>query len=411
MANILLLTQGTWGDVFPFLQIAKMLKARGHQVTLTSHRMFAEKISRSGFDSHSVINIELFEEWNKRKNLPDTGISRLMHVKEQIGRIYEIIKDHSSRSDTILVSHFGLHLAVQMAVDKFQVPCLSVYTAPFFMLNTAVLEEQWTRHSATLNSMRADIGLRPVHDWHAWMKSSRSGIALWPEWYAAPEPDWPTGVEMVGFVSNDEVRSIPPDIQKFLDDGNPPILINHGSSRPQKKNYFPLCVEACKRLGLRALLVTQYDDLVKDCAGKGIMHCEYVHFPSVIPYALAVVHHGGIGTSGQTVAAGIPQLILPFGSDRADNASRLERLGVAEHLPPFRWTTNLIAESLSRITMLESLKERCEYFSERSQEIDPVEKACDVIDDFTGPYAARFGSYVGPFNMDRLSTEPDLVMS
>jgi rhamnosyltransferase subunit B len=399
MPNILLLTQGTWGDIFPFVQIGKMLRERGHQTALLGNRRFTEKIAQSGFDTSSVINIDSFEEWNKDKNLPYTGMSRLMHQKEQIGWIYEIIKNHSSKSNAILVSHCGIHLAVQMAVDQLRVPCLTVYTAPFFMLNTRTLEELWTTHSAVLNGIRASIGLAPVNDWHAWLRStSRNSVGLWPDWFAAPEPDWPAGVETSGFVSNDQARSLPVEIQEFLSDSaSPPVLVNHGSSVPHKKNYFSLCVEACKQLGRRVLLVTQYDELVKDCAGSGIMYCKYVHFPSVIPHIAAIIHHGGIGTSGQALAAGVPQLVLPLGSDRADNASRLARLGVAEHLPPFRWKTDVIAKSLQRLTTHPEVKERCRYFSARSREIDPVVKACEVIEKFAVSNAARFSSFVEAF--------------
>lgn len=393
MTNILLLTQGTWGDIFPFVQIGNTLKSRGHAVTLLSHRIFAEKISRCGFDSDSVINIDTFEEWNKNKKLPDTMVSRLMHMKEQMGWIYEIIRDHNALPNSILVSHFGLHLAVQMAVDKFKTPCLSVYTAPYFMLNTAIHEEHYREHGATLNGIRASIGLPPVNDWRAWVRSAvRNSIGLWPEWFAPQEPDWPTEVELVGFVSNDEMRPMPTAVEDFLVSGDAPILVNHGSSRP-KTNYFKICADACKRLGRRALLVTQYDELVKDALGEGVMHCKYLHFPSVMPYMAAVIHHGGVGTSGQSLAAGVPQLVMADGSDRHDNGLRMQRLGVAEYLPPFRWRADLIAESLRRLTAT-SVAEECRYYSARSREFDSVERTCDVIENFAAPHVMPLSTFV-----------------
>ena len=35
-----------------------------------------------------------------------------------------------------------------------------------------------------------------------------------------------------------------------------------------------------------------------------------------------LVHHGGIGTSAQALAAGIPQLLMPQAHDQPDNAAR-----------------------------------------------------------------------------------------
>jgi UDP:flavonoid glycosyltransferase YjiC (YdhE family) len=46
-----------------------------------------------------------------------------------------------------------------------------------------------------------------------------------------------------------------------------------------------------------------------------------------------VVHHGGVATLMQVVAAGKPSLILPRTLDQFDQAVRARKLGVAEVLP------------------------------------------------------------------------------
>ncbi|MFY9626859.1 MAG: nucleotide disphospho-sugar-binding domain-containing protein, partial [Methylocystis sp.] len=58
----------------------------------------------------------------------------------------------------------------------------------------------------------------------------------------------------------------------------------------------------------------------------------YVPHSLLFPRALVVAHHGGIGTSGQALRAGKPQLVTPFLGDQQDNAARLRRLGVARTL-------------------------------------------------------------------------------
>ena len=64
------------------------------------------------------------------------------------------------------------------------------------------------------------------------------------------------------------------------------------------------------------------------------MHVPYAPFSALMPRLRALVHHGGIGTSAQALAAGIPQLVVPFAHDQFDNAARLRRLGVADTLRP-----------------------------------------------------------------------------
>jgi len=66
---------------------------------------------------------------------------------------------------------------------------------------------------------------------------------------------------------------------------------------------------------------------------------------SLLPHVDAVIHHGGIGTTSEATAAGIPQLILPHLTDGPDNAHRLRGLGIAELLPPLRWKPHLLAQN------------------------------------------------------------------
>jgi len=64
----------------------------------------------------------------------------------------------------------------------------------------------------------------------------------------------------------------------------------------------------------------------------GALHVSHAPFSALLPRLSALVHHGGIGTSAQALAAGIPQLVVPFAHDQFDNAARLHRLGVAVRL-------------------------------------------------------------------------------
>jgi UDP:flavonoid glycosyltransferase YjiC (YdhE family) len=94
----------------------------------------------------------------------------------------------------------------------------------------------------------------------------------------------------------------------------------------------------------------------------------------------AVIHHGGIGTLGCALSAGVPQLVLPLGADRPDNAERLQRLGVAEYLPPPQWKPELIADALRRLLDSPAVLHRCKEFAKRLENANAVKVACDVIE-------------------------------
>ena len=59
----------------------------------------------------------------------------------------------------------------------------------------------------------------------------------------------------------------------------------------------------------------------------GVAAFEYAPYSEVLPRACAIVHQGGVGTTGQGMRAGKPVLILPHAHDQFDNAARVVRLG------------------------------------------------------------------------------------
>ena len=62
-----------------------------------------------------------------------------------------------------------------------------------------------------------------------------------------------------------------------------------------------------------------------------------------------MVHHGGVGTSGQALKAGRPQLVTPYLGEQHDNALRLKRLGVARVLPGKRVSVATLTRELAAL--------------------------------------------------------------
>src|SRR5262249_32355180 len=151
---------------------------------------------------------------------------------------------------------------------------------------------------------------------------------LFPEWFGPPQPDWPPNVTMTSFPLFDErgLAELPTDVETFLAAGTPPIVFTPGSAMKQGRAFFTTAVEACVRLGRRGVLLTRFGEQVPPSWPEGIRHFEYVPFSQVFPRAAAVVHHGGIGTTSQCLAAGVPQLIMHMAHDQPDNAARILKL-------------------------------------------------------------------------------------
>jgi UDP:flavonoid glycosyltransferase YjiC (YdhE family) len=91
-----------------------------------------------------------------------------------------------------------------------------------------------------------------------------------------------------------------------------------------------------------------------------------------------VVHHGGVGTTAQALAAGIPQLILPMAWDQPDNARRVKRLEAGQWLLPNSSAVR-IAGALAGLLMPET-RSRCRGIAARFGTGDPYEIAAQWIE-------------------------------
>jgi UDP:flavonoid glycosyltransferase YjiC (YdhE family) len=113
-----------------------------------------------------------------------------------------------------------------------------------------------------------------------------------------------------------------------------------------------------------------------------VLHAEYAPFSKVFPRAAVVVHHGGIGTCAQGLAAGVPQFVMPLSFDQPDNAERLQKLGVGRWLPRRKFTPQRAAKVLRELLALP--KEACERWAKQMALGDPVREACEWIEGLKG---------------------------
>jgi UDP:flavonoid glycosyltransferase YjiC (YdhE family) len=99
-------------------------------------------------------------------------------------------------------------------------------------------------------------------------------------------------------------------------------------------DFYAAAAEAAARLGRRAVLLVgrEAEARLGALATCDVFVAGYAPHSLVFPRAAAVIHHGGIGTVGQALRAGKPQVICPVLGDQFDNAERLVRLGVARRL-------------------------------------------------------------------------------
>jgi UDP:flavonoid glycosyltransferase YjiC (YdhE family) len=140
-------------------------------------------------------------------------------------------------------------------------------------------------------------------------------------------------------------------LEEFLDAGPRPIVFTLGSSAFWvAKDFYRDSIKVAQALGQRALLLIGHArNLPTGSLPEGVAAFEYAPFSQVLPRALAIVHQGGVGTTGQALRSGRPVLVVPHAHDQFDNAARVVRLGCGRMIARPRYNARNATRELEAI--------------------------------------------------------------
>ena len=411
----LLIPVGSAGDVHPYLAIGAALKARGHDVTMVANPYFASLVETTGLDLRLWGTLDQYDTLTKHPDLwhRERG-TQIIAAALRLGmpELYQIVRAESERGPFVMVAH-GLAFAARTAHEALRLPLVTIHLQPSSILSVYdapvlhpwltsinrlpvavkrlvfwVIDREADRvFGPAINELRDEQGLAPARQVVSrWWHSPHRVIGLFPEWYAPPQPDWPAQTDLTGFPLFDADTGVasPPELESFLAAGSPPVVFVPGSANRQAERFFGAAVEACQRLGRRGIFLTRYEQHLPSVLPEKIRRFDYVPLGRILPRAAALVHHGGIGTAAQGLAAGLPHLVMPMTFDQPDNASRLVRLGVARTVWPRAFKGPAVAAALDALLRSDSVSARCAELAARMRRADPVTRACELIEEEAG---------------------------
>lgn len=407
--NVLLVTVGSAGDVHPFAGIGRALKERGHRVTVATNEYFEPVVREAGLEFAGISPRETYLSMLSNPDLwhPLKGLKILLKdcFLPLTRPVYELISGFAPR-ETVVVSSF-YSFGARVAHEKWKFPFVSVHLQPACFTSahkpttgTPIPEwlPVWSKRfilnglekifidpmlGPAINPLLAELGLPKARRFlSSWAHSPQKIIGLFPEWFAEPQPDWPSHTELAGFYSYDRKteRPLAKEILQFLDAGDPPIVFTPGTANPHSDQFFKTSIDASRLLGRRALLLTPHRSALPAVLSDNVAHCDYLPFGTILPRAAAIVHHGGIGTAAQAMAAGIPQLVVPMAYDQPDNAARMERLGIGGSIRPAKYRGKEAAQKLEHLLVSREVKDRCASISARIDFQRALDTACLAIE-------------------------------
>jgi UDP:flavonoid glycosyltransferase YjiC (YdhE family) len=417
---------GSFGDVHPYVALALELKARGHHPVIATSEIYREKIDALGLEFHPVRPVmpsydEPDEIGRMLEKVMDarTGTEEVFNTMI-IPHLRDIYEDLSAavRGADLLVTH-PLTIPGPLVVEQTGIAWVSSVLAPISLFSVhdpsvppqfpamyhllklhplvgralmGLARRKLNSMAVAVGRLRAEVGLPPGgHPLFEGQHSPALVLALFSRVIGEPQPDWPPRTRITGFPfydrrdrAGDEAGDrVSPELANFLDAGEPPIIFTLGSSAIWvAKDFYRESIAAARALGRRALLLTGHErNRLPEPLPQGVAAFEYAPYGEVLPRASAIVHQGGVGTTGQALRSGRPALVVPFSHDQFDNGARVARLGCGRTLARGRYNAASATRELRAILGDENYKINAQEIGRRVQAEDGAAAACDAIEE------------------------------
>ena len=415
--HFILATIGSAGDLFPFLWIGRALRERGHRVDFLGPEQHALYVEAAGLNFHGLpADMAVLDHpdlWH-----PTRGLSVVWEAtRPAMAQLPAVVQALDTDKERVLLVH---PLALPEAdLCRRARPGLKIAAAYLAPSNLPTVHDPlllgpwpvpgWVPHGVRrwlwrtlaarfidpvalpgINASRAGQGLPPVASLIDYIGTIPDlSLALFPDWFAAPPPDWPEPLYQAGFPLYDPDPDAAPgaELRAFLDAGDPPVVFTPGTGNRQAGRYFAAAAQASAELGLRAIFLTPHRDQLPASLPPDICWQPYVPLKALLPHVAALVHHGGIGTTAEALRAGTPQLIVPLAHDQFDNAARVVALGAGASLHASRVTTARMTQALRQVVGNVKVRMQCAEVAGYFTRADTIDDLCSRLEILAGAQA------------------------
>lgn len=345
-------TVGSEGDTRPLAALCRGLLDRGHEVrlfadgsTLGAPRALGVASEPLQGDIKSILPIGDPREKFRLSQALRVGRNLKNFIAENSASWLRTVGEHAARSDAILFSSLALSVALTLRAE-LRKPAIGLMFQPFaptrafcspgmpplrlpgwanLWTHKFMHRQLWSLFAASASTARREVfgttaPVRPLCDFPVLCGISKELVAR--------PPDWPQQHVICGHWCNQPVGWQPPhDLVDFLG-AERPLYAGFGSPSAFIR------AEALKALidavaGRRVVFSPGWSNIDRSVLPDNFFIARDVPHEWLFPRISLAIHHGGAGTTHTAARAGVPQVILPFGSDQFFWAGRVAARGAA----------------------------------------------------------------------------------
>jgi MGT family glycosyltransferase len=262
-------------------------------------------------------------------------------------------------------------------------------------VGNAITEWTFSGVVRTINRQRRTWGLLPARNLNS-LFSGLTQVAQLPAALEFPGRRLPPHVHHTG-PWTDAAGRAPVDFPwSRLDSDRPLVYASMGTLQNGVLRTFRVIAEACAGLDLQLVISLgggQDPALLGDLPGDPVV-VGYAPQLELIGRSALTISHGGLNTALESLARGVPMVVLPVAYDQPGVGARVEWSGVGRSIPVSRLTVDRLRDAVRVVLGNPAFRERAGRLQSSIDTADGLNRAADLIE---AAFAMEWGAVPSEF--------------
>jgi UDP:flavonoid glycosyltransferase YjiC (YdhE family) len=186
-------------------------------------------------------------------------------------------------------------------------------------------------------------------------------------WFLDAPPNWQPDPELINFIKS----------------GQPPIYLGFGSmgNPVNNRDTATIVLTALAKTGQRAVLSAGWSGLgLEQKLPSAVFLLKSIPHSWLFPQMSAIVHHGGAGTTGTALSAGVPSIVIPHFGDQYFWGRCVAELGAGpEPISRKKLSAERLAQAVSIAIHDRAMNERASSIGAQIKAEEGVQQAIQII--------------------------------
>lgn len=414
--HIAIVAVGSRGDIQPYLALGLGLQQQGHDVRIVSNVNFEPLVKAYSLpftavevDSFRFVQDPRAQAWLNARDPLRLALNSYRAVNPSLMQITRDTWRACRDADAIIYHTFtfptgyylGKHLGVPaLPGSMYPLPTRAHEALPLnlpfslpgplnYLSHLLVDQFTWLVYRSSARNVwdgQSKIGF--AHPYHRWVAEKIPILCCYSPAILPVPPDYPDNAHVTGywFLPPPPDWQPHPSLVRFVEDGDPPLYIGFGSmgGRSEATEITTLITESLGSTGQRAVLAAGWSGMGERVPlPANIFPLQSAPHAWIFPRMAAIIHHGGVGTTGAGLRAGVPNIVVPHFADQYFWGQRVAALGAGpEPLPRHSLTAQKLTQAIEEALTSNAIQARARSVGERMRDENGVASAIRLIERF-----------------------------